>query len=70
MSTLGKILAIIGIIIMAFSTIGSIGYGLYLWGSVGLALSSAAWAAFVVWMKMIMTGLTLAVVGFFMVVSE
>lgn len=42
---------------IAFSTIGSIGYGLYLWGSVGLAFSASCWTAFVLWLKMFFGGL-------------
>lgn len=70
MSLIGKILAILGIIILAFSTISSIGYGLYLWGSVGLTFAASAWAAFVIWMKLAMTGLVLTFVGIFMGASK
>lgn len=45
----------IGMIILA--QIGGVGYGLYLWGSVGLELGAAAWSGFVLWMKMIGTGI-------------
>lgn len=41
---------------IAFSTIGSIGYGLYLWGSVGLAFSASCWTAFALWLKLVIGG--------------
>lgn len=35
-----------------FANIGAIGYGLYLWGSVGLTFATSAWTAFVLWLKL------------------
>ncbi len=49
MKTLFTFIAMIAIIVLAFTTIGSIGYGLYLWGGTGMALGLAAWTAFKVW---------------------
>ena len=39
------------------STLVSIGYGLYLWGGVGLALGVAAWSAFKLFIIMLFGGL-------------
>ncbi|MCD6435483.1 MAG: hypothetical protein J7L15_03765 [Clostridiales bacterium] len=48
---------------MALSTVGSIGYGLWLWGGLGGVLSTSAWAGFVLWMKMIIGGLLMLFIG-------
>ena len=53
----------IGIFAIALDTIGSIGYGLYLWGGLGGGFAASAWAAFVVWMKVFAAGIALTVVG-------
>lgn len=45
-----------GIACMAFSTLGSIGYGLYLWGGTGVAFSTSCWLAFTVWLKTVGIG--------------
>ena len=58
------VLAMIGVICVSFATLGSIGYGLYLWGSVGIAFSTSVWTAFVLWLKLVFSGLLLAVIGF------
>ena len=34
----------------------SIGYFLYLWGSIGIMLAPAAWAAFILWLNIIGVG--------------
>lgn len=38
------------------STLVSIGYGLYLWGGVGLALGVAAWSAFKLFLTLLFGG--------------
>ena len=40
------------------STLVSIGYGLYLWGGVGLAFGVAAWSAFKLFLILLFGGLT------------
>lgn len=40
------------------STFVSIGYGLYLWGGVGLALGVAAWSAFKLFLILLFGGFT------------
>jgi len=57
------IIAVLGLISMAFANIGSIGYGLYLWGGTGMAFGAAAWAAFKVWLVVIFGGLFTFVIG-------
>lgn len=63
MKTLGHILITIGIFAISFDTIGSIGYGLYLWEGLGGGFAASVWSAFVVWMKVFAVSITLAVVG-------
>ena len=57
------ITAYIGIALMAFGTITSIGYFLYNWGALDLALGLSAWNAFVLWIQMIGGGLILFVLS-------
>lgn len=56
-------LTVVGIVVAGFANLAGIGYLLYLWGSVGLAFSAAAWSAFVLWLKLIGTGLLMYIVG-------
>ena len=55
---------IIGIVIMSFANVVGIGYGLYLWASIGLAFKTAVWQAFIIWAEMIITGLFLFFGGY------
>lgn len=57
------ILIYIGIASVILATVGSVGYGLYLWGAVGTALSVAAWTAFTLWLKMFFGGLSLVLLS-------
>ena len=57
------ITAYIGIALMAFGTITSIGYFLYNWGALDLALGLSAWNAFVLWVQMIGGGFILFVLS-------
>lgn len=53
------------------STLVSIGYGLYLWGGVGLALGVAAWSAFKLFLILLFGGLiTFILAGIGMKVTE
>jgi hypothetical protein len=54
-----SILGVIGLVVLGLANVVGIGYGLYLWGSVGNPLGVAAWTAFVLWLKMIAVGLVL-----------
>ena len=61
-SLLGIGLFIGGLIILAFATIGHIGYALYLWAD-NIALATALWTAFKSWILSIIVGFTSAVIG-------
>lgn len=53
------------------STLVSIGYGLYLWGGVGLAFGVAAWSAFKLFLILLFGGLiTFILAGIGMKVTE
>ena len=41
---------------MALAIPISVGYCLYLWGSIGIMLAPAAWAAFILWLNIIGVG--------------
>ena len=51
-----SILLTLSFLSMWGSTLISIGYGLYLWGGLGLALSSAAWSAFKLFLILLFGG--------------
>ena len=59
---IGSFLFIAGVIIGALAFITSIGLGLYWWAHT-MALPQAAWAGFMVWLKMILAGISLVIVG-------
>jgi hypothetical protein len=65
LETIGSVILIAGIIIMALAFITSIGMGLYWWAHT-MALPQAAWSGFMVWVKMIGIGFLLMVVGLWM----
>lgn len=52
------ILAVVGISMVALSTIVAIGNGLYVWAN-GLEFAQAAWNGFVIWIKMLGSGLAI-----------
>ena len=51
-------LLFIGIVLMILGNITGVGYGLYLWGGVGLAFSASLWSAFKVWILIELVGAT------------
>jgi len=57
MKLFGLLLAIIGLLTAGLATITSIGYFLYLCGSVGLAVAPSAWAGFLLFVKMLVSGI-------------
>lgn len=61
-SLLGIGLFIGGLIILAFATIGHIGYALYLWAD-NIALATALWTAFKSWILSIIVGFALTAIG-------
>lgn len=63
MKTVGIILMGIGYICMALATFSGLGYWLYLMGVVGLTFGPAAWAGFVLFLKMFGGGIVSLVLG-------
>ena len=61
-SLLGLGLLIGGLIILAFATIGHIGYALYLWAD-NIALATALWTAFKSWVLFIIAGFASVITG-------
>ena len=61
-SLLGIGLLIGGLIILAFATIGHIGYALYLWAD-SIALATALWTAFKSWILFIIAGFASVIIG-------
>lgn len=61
-SLLGIGLLIGGLIILAFATIGHIGYALYLWAD-STVLATALWTAFKSWILFIIAGFTSVIIG-------
>ena len=61
-SLLGLSLLIGGLIILAFATIGHIGYALYLWAD-NIALATALWTAFKSWILFIIAGFASVIVA-------
>ena len=61
-SLLGIGLLIGGLIILAFATIGHIGYALYLWAD-SIALATALWTAFKSWILFIIAGFAAVIIG-------
>ena len=59
---LGIGLFIGGLIILAFATIGHIGYALYLWAD-SIALATALWTAFKSWILFVIAGFTSVIIG-------
>jgi len=59
---IGAFLFIAGAIVMALAFATGIGVGLYFWAHT-MAFPQAAWAGFLIWLKMILGGLVLLVTG-------
>jgi hypothetical protein len=59
MKKLLGIVGVIGMVILTSINIVAIGYGLYLWGSVGHEFSFAVWEAFKIWIQGILIGIIL-----------
>ena len=51
-----------GLVILAFATVGHIGYALYLWAD-NVVLATALWTAFKSWILFIIAGFTSAIIG-------
>ena len=61
-SLLGIGLLVGGLVILAFATVGHIGYALYLWAD-NVVLATALWTAFKSWLLFVIAGFTSAVIG-------
>lgn len=61
------VLAVIGVFMMGLSVVSGIGYALYLMGVVGLGFGAAAWAGFLLWLKMVLGGFVMYFVGLMVV---
>ena len=59
---IGMTLIVGGLVILAFVTIGHIGYALYLWAD-SIALATALWAAFKSWILFIIAGFAAVIIG-------
>ena len=64
------VVMILGVIVLALTNVGSVGYGLYLWASVGLAFKTAVWKAFLVWVKLIVIGLVMYIGSAFLLANS
>ena len=51
-----------GLVILAFATVGHIGYALYLWAD-NVVLATALWTAFKSWILFIIAGFTSVIIG-------
>ena len=61
-SLLGISLLIGGLVILAFATVGHIGYALYLWAD-NVVLATALWTAFKSWILFVIAGFTSVIIG-------
>lgn len=55
---------ILGWLSMSLATIGSVIYAIYLFGPAGATLGMALWTAAMLWIKMMVGGFVLLVVGY------
>ena len=51
-----------GLVILAFTTVGHIGYALYLWAD-NVVLATALWTAFKSWILFIIAGFAAVIIG-------
>ena len=61
-SLLGISLLIGGLTILAFATVGHIGYALYLWAD-NVVLATALWTAFKSWILFVIAGFVSVIIG-------
>lgn len=59
---IGMTLIVGGLVILAFATIGHIGYALYLWAD-NVVLATALWTAFKSWILSIIVGFAAVIIG-------
>ena len=51
-----------GLVILAFATVGHIGYALYLWAD-NVVLATALWTAFKSWILFVIAGFASVIIG-------
>ena len=51
-----------GLVILAFATVGHIGYALYLWAD-NVVLATALWTAFKSWILFVIAGFAAVIIG-------
>ncbi len=56
------ICGVVGIIVLTFGTVISVGYGLYLWGGLGIVFGVAVWTGFKLWIGCLITGIVLVLI--------
>jgi len=54
---------ILGVILITSSTIGSIGYALYLWSEQGMDVGVALWTTFKMWLTTFGSGIVMFITG-------
>ena len=59
---IGMTLIVGGLVILAFVTVGHIGYALYLWAD-NVVLATALWTAFKSWILFIIVGFVAVIIG-------
>ena len=59
---IGLGLLIGGLVILAFATVGHIGYALYLWAD-NVVLATALWTAFKSWILFVIAGFVSVIIG-------
>ena len=59
---IGMALIVGGLVILAFVTVGHIGYALYLWAD-STVLATALWTAFKSWVLFIIVGFAAVIIG-------
>lgn len=51
---------------MTLAQISAIGYALYLWGAMDNAFGTSLWLAFLLWLKMVIGGVAMAILAMLM----
>lgn len=60
---LAIILLVLGYSFLAFGTLASVGYGLYLWAVADVAFKVALWTTFITWVKLMIAGFVSFIAG-------
>ena len=60
------VFGIVGFAILAIINLAAVGWGLYLWASVGVAFKIALWSTFKLWVIGIIVGITSLGIAFYL----